>query len=192
VARFEVCAHRWADLSEPGYGVALLNDCKYGHDIRGNVMRLSLLRAPAWPDPETDQGTHRFSYALFPHAGDLRGAGVIAEAEAFNLPLVAFPTSPNRNATAPANASVVRADRPNVTIEAVKRADAGGAVIVRLTEAFGARGRVRLTTAFALASVMRVDVLERDREPVACSGDTVELDLRPFELVTLKLVPAGR
>ena len=87
VARFEVCAHRWADLSEPGYGVALLNDCKYGYDIHGNVMRLSLLRAPGWPDPESDQGAHRFSYALFPHAGDLRAAGVVAEAEAFNLPL---------------------------------------------------------------------------------------------------------
>ena len=72
VARFEVCAHRWADLSEPGYGVALLNDCKYGYDIHGNVMRLSLLRSPGWPDPESDQGAHRFSYALFPHAGDLR------------------------------------------------------------------------------------------------------------------------
>ena len=91
VARFEVCAHRWADLSEPGYGVALLNDCKYGYDIHGNVMRLSLLRSPGWPDPESDQGAHRFSYALFPHAGDLREAGVIAEAEAFNLPLVAAP-----------------------------------------------------------------------------------------------------
>ena len=64
VARFEVCAHRWADLGEPGYGVALLNDCKYGYDIHGNVMRLSLLRGPGWPDPESDQGSHRFSYAL--------------------------------------------------------------------------------------------------------------------------------
>src|SRR5205085_5215579 len=89
VARFEVCAHKWADLAEPGYGVALLNDCKYGYDIRGNVMRLSLLRSPGWPDPETDQGRHRFAYALYPHPGDLRQAGVIAEAEAFNVPLVA-------------------------------------------------------------------------------------------------------
>jgi alpha-mannosidase len=184
-ARFEVCAQRWADLSEPGYGVALLNDCKYGHDIRGNVMRLSLLRAPAWPDPETDQGAHRFSYALFPHAGDLRDAGLIAEAEAFNLPLVAVPASSGRTASA----SIVRADRPNVTIEAVKKADREDAVVVRLTEAFGARGRVRLTTAFPLASAMRVDLLERDREPLAFDGRAIDLDLRPFELVTLKLVP---
>ena len=120
VARFEVCAHRWADLSEPGYGVALLNDCKYGYDIHGNVMRLSLLRARAGPIPESDQGAHRFAYALFPHAGDLREAGVIAEAEAFNVPLVALPA--DRVGTRPA-ASFVRVDRPNVTVEAVKKAD---------------------------------------------------------------------
>jgi alpha-mannosidase len=185
-ARFEVCAQRWADLSEPGYGVALLNDCKYGHDIRGSVMRLSLLRAPAWPDPETDQGAHRFSYALFPHPGDLRSAGVIAEAEAFNLPLVVVGGSSDGTSS---GGSVVRADRPNVTVEAVKQADRDHAVIVRLTEAFGARGPVRLTTAFPLASVMRVDLLERDREPVVFDERSVDLDLRPFELVTLKLVP---
>ncbi len=88
-ARFEVCGHRWADLSEPGYGVALLNDCKYGYDIAGNVMRLSLLRSPGWPDPEADQGNHRFAYALLPHSGDLRTSdGVIAQAEWFNLPIM--------------------------------------------------------------------------------------------------------
>ena len=86
-ARFEVCGHRWADLSEPGYGVALLNDCKYGYDILGHTIRLSLLRAPGFPDPEADQGPHHFAYALFPHQGDLREAGVVAEAEHFNLPL---------------------------------------------------------------------------------------------------------
>ena len=86
-ARFEVCAHRWADLSEAGYGVALINDCKYGYDIRGDVMRLSLLRGPGYPDPEADLGMHRFAYALLPHPGDFREAGVVEQAEAFNLPL---------------------------------------------------------------------------------------------------------
>jgi alpha-mannosidase len=191
VARFEVCAHRWADLSEPGYGVALLNDCKYGHDIHGNVMRLSLLRSPGWPDPESDQGAHRFSYALFPHAGDLREAGVIAEAEAFNIPLVAVSpsgwtgyaplTSPR-----PASASIVHADRPNVTVEAVKRADREHAIVVRVSEAWGTRGRVRISTPFPAANVTRVDVLERDVAELECSDGAVELDLRPFELVTLK------
>src|SRR6266849_1984615 len=86
-ARFEVCAHRWADLGEPGYGVALLNDCKYGYDIQGSVMRLSLLRAPTHPDTAADRGKHRFTYALMPHPGDFREAGVIAAAEDLNNPL---------------------------------------------------------------------------------------------------------
>ena len=186
VARFEVCAHRWADLSEPGYGVALLNDCKYGYDIHGNVMRLSLLRSPGWPDPESDQGSHRFAYALFPHAGDLREAGVIAEAEAFNLPLAAQPASPDRPGPRPVSASVVWSDQPNVTVEAVKQADRDDALVVRVSEAWGARGRVHVSTAVPVTSATRVDVLERDVAPVACGNGTVELDLRPFELVTLK------
>ncbi|HEY3587599.1 MAG TPA: glycoside hydrolase family 38 C-terminal domain-containing protein, partial [Myxococcaceae bacterium] len=86
-AKFEVCGHRWVDLGEAGYGVALLNDCKYGHDIRGSVMRLSLLRAPTHPDPTADRGRHRFTYALMPHPGDFREAGVIAAAEDLNAPL---------------------------------------------------------------------------------------------------------
>src|SRR5579859_4276952 len=86
-ARFEVCGHRWADLGEAGYGVALLNDSKYGYDIHGSVMRLSLLRAPTHPDPNADRGRHRFTYALMPHLGDFRAAGVIAAAEDLNAPL---------------------------------------------------------------------------------------------------------
>jgi len=192
VARFEVCAHRWADLSEPGYGVALLNDCKYGYDVHGNVMRLSLLRGPGWPDPQTDQGWHRFSYALFPHAGDLRAAGVVAEAEALNLPLVAVPVAPDapRVGTWPSTASVVRADRPNVTVEAVKKADREHAIVVRVSEAWGRRGRVRLSTSLPVTSATRVDVLERDLYAMACDDGVVELDLRPFELVTIKFTVA--
>ena len=199
VARFEVCAHRWADLSEPGYGIALLNDCKYGYDIHGNVMRLSLLRSPGWPDPESDQGTQHFSYALFPHAGDLREAGVIAQAEAFNVPLVVVPAPPRpsgRSAWAPlgfpASRSIVSVDRPNVTIEAVKQADREDAVVVRLCEVWGRRGPVRLSVDQPFGSAARTDVLERDTAPATVDDDgRIVLDLRPFELVTLKLTRPG-
>jgi alpha-mannosidase len=186
VARFEVCAHRWADLSEPGYGVALLNDCKYGYDIRGNVMRLSLLRSPGWPDPESDQGAHRFSYALFPHAGDLRTAGVVAEAEAFNLPVdvIVVGSGPG---SASARSSIVSVDRPNVTVEAVKMADREDAVVVRLCEAWGARGPARVTFDRPVHAAVRTDVLEREVGPATVVNGGIELDLRPFELVTLKL-----
>ncbi len=91
-ARFETCAHKWVDLSEGGYGVSLLNDCKYGHDIRDNVMRLSLLRAPTSPDPEADQGEHRFTYSLLPHAGGWE-AGTAAEAYRLNDPVIGYQCS---------------------------------------------------------------------------------------------------
>jgi alpha-mannosidase len=189
-ARFEVCAHRWADLSEPGYGVALLNDCKYGYDIQGNVMRLSLLRAPGWPDPASDQGHHRFSYALFPHADDLRTAGVVAEAEALNVPLNYIPVESGPGAL-PARSSIVSVDRPNVTVEAVKMADREDAVVVRLCEVWGTRGPARITFDRPVTTAVRTDVLERDVGPATVVDGGINLDLRPFELVTLKLAFEG-
>jgi alpha-mannosidase len=179
IARFEVSAHRWADLSEPGYGVALLNDSKYGYDIHRNVMRLSLLRAPGWPDPEADRGHHRFAYALLPHIGDLRDAGVVAQAEAFNLPV-------DVRAGTSASGTIVAVDRPNVSVEAVKKADRSDAIVVRLCEVWGARGPVRVTVGAPVTSASRTDLLERDIEELAVDDGVVEIAMRPFELVTLK------
>lgn len=179
-ARFEVCGHRWADLSEAGYGVALLNDCKYGYDVRGDVMRLSLLRAPGYPDPRADRGHHRFAYALLPHRGDIHaGCSVHEEAEAFNLPLRMVPGS------APAPHRVVEVDRPGVSVEAVKWAERGDGVVVRICEVSGGRGPVRLTLDVPFEKVARVGLLEDDPRPVSRQGRGVQLVLRPFELVTL-------
>jgi alpha-mannosidase len=179
-ARYEVGAHRWADLSEPGYGVALLNDCKYGYDIRGDTMRLSLLRAPGYPDPEADQGVHHLAYALLPHAGDLRSDGhVVEEAERFNIPIELV------SGAAPAG-RIVEVDRPGVSVEAVKWADRSAGVVVRLCEVWGSRGRVRLTLKVPFTSVTRTDLLERDIEELEHDGVAVEFPVRPFELVTLR------
>ncbi len=94
MARFEVCGHKWADLAEPGFGVALLSDSKYGYAAHRNILRLSLLRGPISPDPLADLGRHHFRYALLPHAGDFRSAGVIEEGYRFNVPLLVQPVSP--------------------------------------------------------------------------------------------------
>jgi len=177
VARFEVCGHRWADLSEPGYGVALLNDSKYGYDILGHTIRLSLLRAPGFPDPKADQGSHHFAYALFAHEGDLRDAGVIAEAEHFNLPLSLL--------AGQGEGRVVSIDRPGVSVEAVKWGDCSDAVVVRLCEVWGSRGPVRVTLHRPFVSVARTDLLERVVSRLASQDGAVEFELRPFELVTL-------
>ena len=180
IARFEVSAHRWADLSEPGYGVALLNDCKYGYDVHRNVMRLSLLRAPGWPDPEADRGHHRFAYALLPARRRPAGCRRHRRAEAFNLPIDV------RTGTS-ASGTIVAVDRPNVSVEAVKKADREDAIVVRLCEVWGARGPVRVTIGAPVISATRTDLLERDTDALAVDHGTLELTLHPFELVTLKL-----
>ena len=170
-AMFEVCAQRWADLGDGDYGVALLNDCKHGYDIHESVMRLSLLRAPTHPDPSADQGFHRFTYALMPHLGDWRHAGVIEAAEELNA-VLGVPRS------------LVTVDTPQARVEAIKRAEDSEAVIVRLYEAWGRPCRARITTTLPARRVTLCDLLEREREETS-----LELDLRPFQVVTLKLDP---
>jgi alpha-mannosidase len=190
-ARFEVCAHRWADVSEAGYGVALLNDCKYGYDVRGDVLRLSLLRAPTAPDPECDQGRHRFTYALLPHAGDPFAGGVLEAASALNTPLTVLPVDVHPGPLPPSQ-SFVSVDDPGFVVVAVKRADDGsGDVVVRGYEAYGGRRRVRLRLAMPFDAAYRTDLLERLRGPVPVDDGAVCLTVRSFELVTLRLtVPA--
>ncbi|MGH9016168.1 MAG: alpha-mannosidase, partial [Acidimicrobiales bacterium] len=191
VARFEVCAHKWADLSEPGYGVALLNDCKYGHDIAGNVIRLSLLRAPTWPDPEADRGHHVFRYQLLPHAGDLRSAGVIDAGYDLNVPVRAVATDAHTGSL-PGAASLLSVDAPNVVIEVVKRSDDGaGDLVLRLYEAWGRRGDVVIRAPWDLDGASVTDMLERRERDVATDGARLTLALTPFEIATVKLVRAG-
>jgi alpha-mannosidase len=190
VARFEVCAHKWVDLSEPGYGVALLNDCKYGHDISGNVIRLSLLRASTWPDPEADRGHHRFRYRLLPHAGDLRQAGVIDAGYDLNVPVRMVDTTAHPG-TLPASSSFLSVDADHVVVEAVKRSDETGSLVVRLYEAWGRRGPVTVNLPWRPARVTRADLLERESGELAFVDRSVTLDISPFEIVTLVVDPAG-
>ena len=186
-ARFEVCAHRWADLSETGYGVALLNDCKYGYDVRGDTLRLSLLRSPTAPDPQCDQGRHRFTYALLPHAGDPFAGGVLEAASALNTPLAAVATDRHPGPLPPSR-SFVSVDDPGFVVVAVKRADDGsGDVVIRGYEAYGGHRRARVRTTLAVTSAQRTDLLERPRHELTVDAGAVVLDLRPFELVTMRL-----
>ncbi len=185
LARFEVCAQKWADLSEPGYGVALLNDCKYGYDIHDNVMRLSLLRAPLSPDPKADRGRHHFTYALLPHAGDFREAGVIEQAYALNVPLLVRSVAA-KSGTLPATHSFFSTDRAGVTIESIKVAEDGQGLILRLYESRGSRGPLRLSTTLPLRKVERTDLLERPIEPMELIDNSVCCELKPFEILTLR------
>lgn len=183
LARFEVCGQKWADLSETGYGVALLNDCKYGYDIQGSVMRLSLLRAPTSPDPLADRGHQRFTYSLLPHAGDLRSAGVIEEAYALNVPLIAS-TVKASSGPLPASRSFFQLDRG--VIEAVKVAEDGGAIIVRFYEAQGARGSATLSTTLPVRKAWIASLMEEEQKALTLKDGAVKVDLTPFEIVTVK------
>ncbi|MEO8744871.1 MAG: alpha-mannosidase [Candidatus Dormiibacterota bacterium] len=181
-AMFEVCAQRWADLGDGDYGVALLNDCKHGYDIHGSVMRLSLLRAPTHPDPNADQGFHLFTYALMPHPGDFREAGVIEAAEDLNAPLqVIFKTG----LPAGTARSLIEVDTRQVIVETIKRAEDSDATIVRLYEAWGRPCRARIKTTLPAGRVTLCDLLEREREKTS-----LDLDFRPFQVMTLKLEKA--
>jgi alpha-mannosidase len=181
-ARFEVCGHLWADVAEPGCGVALLNDSKYGHDCLGDAtsttMRLTLLRATRYPDPDADRGSHRFTYALLPH-GDGLGE-VLAESWALNVPVRLVPGEPQP--------SVVAVDHPGVVVTAVKAADDGsGDLVVRMHEAFGGRARTTLRTASPWSTAVACDLLERPVGDPAPADGVVALELRPFEVRTLRL-----
>jgi alpha-mannosidase len=186
-ARFEVSGHRWVHIGEPGYGVAVINDSTYGHDVTRTVredggttttVRLSLVRAPRIPDPEADQGRHRLTYALLPGA---RIEDAVAEGYALNLPLRVADA-------AGAPEPVVSVEGEGVTVEAVKLADdTSGDVVVRLYESRGGRATGVLRTGFPLAGAQITDLLERPLQDADRTGGGVAVALRPFQILTLRL-----
>ncbi|MBN1874401.1 MAG: alpha-mannosidase [Anaerolineae bacterium] len=193
-ARFETCAHKWVDLSEGGYGVSLLNDCKYGHDVRDNVMRISLLRSPTMPDPEADQGEHRFAYSLLPHTGSWDEI-TIAAAYALNDSSLVWRRPDEHHVVdnpicLSADVPFIAVNQPNVVVETIKWAEDGDGVIVRLYENQRRRGPVALTTSFRLAKAWHTNLLEDNRTALTTDGNNVILYVKPYEIVTLRLVPA--
>ncbi|WP_306118051.1 MULTISPECIES: glycoside hydrolase family 38 C-terminal domain-containing protein [unclassified Roseitalea] len=182
-AQFEVPAQKWADLSEGDFGVALLNDCKYGYDVRDDVLRLSLIKSATMPDAIADQGLHRFTYALLPHVGDTRVA-VRQEAYALNLPPRFFKGFGSGRAI---RGPIVACDSPRAVIETVKPAEDGNGLIVRLFEAHNTRGRVDLTLHPSVSAISRCSILETGEEPILIEDGHVSIALRNYEIVTLRL-----
>ena len=124
-AQFESCAHKWVDLSEGDYGLSLLNDCKYGYDIAGNVMRLTALKGAMFPDPEADLGEHRFKYSLLPHAGDWRN-GTVPAAYSLNDPLILRKVQGEAQGGSDADReSLIQVDANQIIVETVKGAEDG-------------------------------------------------------------------
>lgn len=189
-ARFEVCAQKWIDLSQEDYGVALLNNGKYGHAISENTLDLNLLRSPIHPDPQADRGQHEFTYALYPHARNQPTSRVMQAAYELNVPLHVLPR-PDKNepgtGTLPSHYSFMEVDAENVIIETIKKAEDDTQMVVRLYEGLGAETMATLRFAFPFTTIQLVNVLEETLEELSPRGECVELTFRPFEIHTLKI-----
>lgn len=191
-ARFEVCAHKWADLSEDGYGVSLMNDCKYGYDIRDNVMRLTLIKSGMSPNPHADREMHRFLYSLYPHAGSWRESGTVEQAYSLNLPLYASILKTPQAGTLPETYCLFRIDAGNVVLETVKQAEDGDGMIVRLYECHNRRGLVKLHCGFAAASVQACDLMElsvKDDSLRQEADNELSFMISPYEIKTFRVRP---
>jgi alpha-mannosidase len=188
-ARFEVCAHRWVDLSEGSYGVALLNDGKYGHSLNHNTLGLSLLKGAIAPDPDADRGMHRFTYSLLPHEGDWRTGQVVRKAYELNAPL--FTRTVGRKLRADPEQGIPQSflstPTNHIVVETVKVAQDNDGLIVRLYEAHNQRGSAALVFGHAVASAVEVDLLERETGPIEVDGNEVRFQVRPFEVKTLRV-----
>ncbi|MNH81120.1 alpha-mannosidase [compost metagenome] len=183
-AQYEVCGHRFADISEHGYGVSLLNDCKYGYDIQGSRVRLSLLRAPKWPDVEADLGEHEFTYSLYPHEGDFRSAHTLRQAAELNHDVPLQQTSRHAGAL-PATGSFIGLESRHVVLDTVKPAEDGQGIILRFYESSGGRETVKLNWPYTFMTVSLSNALEEPGEALEVEEDQIELSFAPYEIVTI-------
>lgn len=178
-ARFESVAHRFVDLSDRGYGVSLLNDCKYGHDVKDNVLRISLLRAATHPDHSQDQGEHVFTYSLLPHVGDFVDGGTVPEAFSLNEPMLCLKGAINLGYE-----SFISFDNSQVELDAVKKSEDGSHIVVRFHEFAGARQNVGVTPGFAYQTWAEADLRERMLDTVSPEKE-IRMSLHPYEIKTI-------
>jgi len=191
-AQFEVPAQRWADLSGVGadgkvHGLSLINDSKFGYDCAGNVLRLTLLRSPKWPDPDADMGHHHFHYALYPHAGTWKEAMTVRHGFEYNYPLTAVVTTAHTGAL-PASHSFVSVSPDNVVLTAVKKAEDANALIFRVYEWAGRAATVEFHVPYGATGATVTNLQEiPEGDPLSVSGDTVKVPIQPYEILTIRV-----
>lgn len=183
MAKFEVVGHRFADLSDKDYGVALLNDCKYGYKILDNVIDLNLLRAPTMPDPFADIGLHSFTYSLLPHNNEMIASDVLSEAAQLNQPPTNFPGFDGRAIKLPFSL-----DNNNVLLEVIKKAEKENATILRLYEPKGKQANVNLAISKQNLKVFETDLMENNQKELILENGLIKLRFNPFEIKTLKVI----
>lgn len=186
-AQFEVCMHKWFDLSEDDYGVAVLNDCKYGCDVKDSLLRLTLLKSAAYPDKEADRGEHRFTYALLPHKGGWKEGNVARLAYELNLPLRMTGCELAAGQKEERVFSLAQTDAVNVIIETVKMAEDGSGVIFRLYEYMCRRGKVSVSFGRKIKSLAECDLLENPLKEPEYDDNSASLYFTPYEIKTIKV-----
>jgi alpha-mannosidase len=185
-AKFEVPALQWGDLSEAKHGLSLLNDCKYGYDVKGNVLRLSLLRSPEWPDPHADEGHHEFTYSIYPHAGTWREALSVRQGYDLNYPLLVHKADKHTGALREAH-SFLSVGQDNVVVTALKKAEDGEGYIVRFYEWAGKSGEVHLQFSIPVQSASEANLMEKLAGPLSVKGDEVVVPTKPYEIRTVQV-----
>ncbi|MBQ4047810.1 MAG: alpha-mannosidase [Clostridia bacterium] len=188
-AKFEVCGHKWADISDNGYGLSLLNDCKYGYSASGTDLALSLIKCATGPNVDADREFHEFTYAILPHAGNLRAADTVREGYALNCPLEAHVKTTDGGKLEPCFALVADETDSGIVIDTVKGAEDSDETIIRLYEPMGGRVKAALRFGRPVARVCRTNLAETDDgERLAFDADgTLPVSAKPFEIVTLKV-----
>jgi alpha-mannosidase len=189
-AKFEVPAQNWADLGDTHQGLSLLNDSKYGYDAVGNLLRLTLLRSPTWPDPDADQGHQHFTYALYPHTGTWQQALTIHRGLELNTPLTAMQVFAHTG-TLPATHSFASVENPNVILTAIKKAEDAPALIFRMYESTGQPTDVHLHIPSGATYAIETNLMETpipNAPHLPVTGDTVTIPIKPYEILTLQVV----
>ncbi|MDD2971553.1 MAG: alpha-mannosidase [Lachnospiraceae bacterium] len=185
-AKFEVCMHKWMDLSEDDYGVSMINDCKFGCSAHDGVIGLSMLKSATYPNPEADKEHHSFVFSIYPHKGDWKRADTISKAYTMNNPLTAI-VKQKAGGELPGQYSAVSVDAPNVIIEVVKEAEDGKEMIIRLYEAYNRRTNVKMTFSTEINTIEECNMLEEKERELPCEGTDVSFIIKPYEIKTFKV-----
>ncbi len=188
-AKFEVPALRWADLGDGKHGFSLINESKYGYDCKGNLLRLSLLRSPVWPDPDADRGHHHFSYALYPHDGDWKSALTIRHGYEYNYKLSAVQVQPH-SGVLPSTHSFVIVEPQNLVLTAIKKAEDSDALILRFYESAGLSSNAEITVPDGFTDAAAVNLMERKNdqtEPILRSRGHLTMAVSPYSINTLQV-----
>lgn len=185
-AKFEVCAHKWLDVSEDGYGVSILNDCKYGCNVKDGTIGLSMLKSPIYPNPEADKEHHTFWYSIAPHSNDFKYGKTTEKAYAFNNPLTAY-IKTNEGGKLERSLSLISVEEDNVIIEVVKQAEDSESIVVRLYECFNRRGNIHIHLGMPIEEAWETNLLEQPEANLKVCDNEIITTIMPYEIKTIIL-----